>query len=336
MYDAVIAARDAGVNLGFFGANAIYWQARFEPSSSGVPNRVLVCYRFASLDPITDLSLKTVLWRDPVLNRPEQTLIGVQFTNQVPKTIEGVTYVVTNSGHWVYAGTGFRDGDSVPGLVGYETDRLFNQYPLPNAVSGTYTLLSNSPFIDTPDHSNSSVYQAPTGPSTPLGAYTLTITGVSGRLAHTATVMLVVNPPPDFTLSALPSSGTVAPGGSTSYSVTISPTGGFTGPVTLSVSGLPSGANGSFTPNPATGSSTLSVTTGPSTPLGTSTLTVTGVSGSLTHTTTVALTVRPAPDFTLSASPSSRTVAPGGSTSYSVTISPTGGFSGPVTLSVSG
>ena len=102
---------------------------------------------------------------------------------------------------------------------------------------------------------------------------------------------LVVSPAPDFTLSASPSSRTVAPGGSTSYSVTISPTGGFTGPVTLSVSGLPSGANGSFTPNPATGSSTLSVTTGPSTPLGTSTLTVTGVSGSLTHTTTVALTV---------------------------------------------
>src|SRR2546427_737698 len=80
MYDAVVAARDAGVNLAFFGGNAIYWQVRFEPSSSGVPNRVLVCYRNASLDPIADPSLKTVLWRDPPLNRPEQTLIGVQDT----------------------------------------------------------------------------------------------------------------------------------------------------------------------------------------------------------------------------------------------------------------
>src|SRR5437879_2454041 len=133
MYDAVIAARDAGVNLGFFGANAIYWQARFEPSSSGVPNRVLVCYRFASLDPITDLSLKTVLWRDPVLNRPEQTLVGVQFTSMVPKTIEGVTYVVTNSGHWVYAGTGSRAADSVPGLGAYEADRLCTEHRLPTA-----------------------------------------------------------------------------------------------------------------------------------------------------------------------------------------------------------
>ncbi|PYN73367.1 MAG: hypothetical protein DMD97_21225, partial [Candidatus Rokuibacteriota bacterium] len=104
-----------------------------------------------------------------------------------------------------------------------------------------------------------------------------------------------LGPGPDFTLSAAPSSRTVTPGGSTSYDVTISPTGGFTDQVTLSVSGLPTGATGSFTPNPATASSTLSVTTSPSTPLGAYTLTITGVSGSLTHTTTVTLVVSPLP-----------------------------------------
>ncbi|PYN14054.1 MAG: hypothetical protein DME05_16625, partial [Candidatus Rokuibacteriota bacterium] len=80
-------------------------------------------------------------------------------------------------------------------------------------------------------------------------------------------------------------------GRSTSYSVTISSIGGFTGQVTLSVSGLPNGATGSFTPNPATASSTLSVTTGLVTLPGTYTLTITGVSGALTHTTTVELVV---------------------------------------------
>jgi uncharacterized membrane protein len=458
MYDAVVAARDAGVNLAFFGANAIYWQVRLESSSSGVPNRVLVCYRNASIDPVADPSLKTVNWRDSVLNRPEQTLIGVQYTDQVqyqPQTGSSyVPYVVTNSGSWVYAGTGFKDGDSVPGIVGYEADRLFSQYPQPNAVSGTYTLLSHSPFpaASTPsDYANSSIYQAPSGAwvfgagtfgwnwalddflfgaktvdarlqqttanilnrfvqqsdftlsaspssgtvtqggstkysvtitptggftdpvtlsvsaglpsgasgsfdpnpatasstlsvttssSTPTGAYTLTIKGVSssGTLTHTTTVSLVVNPPPDFTLSASPASRTVIQGGPTTYGVTITPTGGFTDPVTLSVSGLPSGADGSFTPNPATGaSSTLSVTTKPSTPAGTYTLTIQGVSGSgtLTHTTTVSLVVNVPPDFTLSASPASRTVIQGGPTSYGVTISPTGGFTDPVTLSVS-
>src|SRR5947199_2539679 len=169
MYDAFIAARDAGVNLGFFGANAVNWQARFESSSSGVPNRVLVCYRDATLDPVTDPSLKTLYWRDPLLNRPEQTLIGIQYTNQLPwkPQFNGyVPYVVTNSASWVYAGTGFKDGDSVPGIVGHEADRTFSTSPQPNAVSGTYTLLSHSPFVSSSggsDFANSSVYQAPSG-----------------------------------------------------------------------------------------------------------------------------------------------------------------------------
>jgi subtilisin family serine protease len=164
-YDAVIAARDAGVNLAFFSANAIFWQVRYEPSAGGAPNRVMVGYKSAATDPTTDPSLETVNWRDPILNRPEQTLIGVQYTNQLRNNAY-VPYIVGNSGNWVYAGTGFKDGDSVPGVVGYEGDRVFSQYPGPTAVSGTYTQLSNSPFTadnGTPDHANSSVYQALSG-----------------------------------------------------------------------------------------------------------------------------------------------------------------------------
>ena len=88
---------------------------------------------------------------------------------------------------------------------------------------------------------------APVG--TPAGPTRSRPPGVNGSLTRTATATLVVNQPPDFTLSASPSSRTVGLlGGSTSY--TINPTGGFTGQVMWSVSGLPSGANGSRTPRP--------------------------------------------------------------------------------------
>jgi N,N-dimethylformamidase beta subunit-like protein len=347
MYDAVVAARDAGVNLGFFAADAITWQVRFEPSSSGVPNRVLVCYRSATLDPVTDPSLKTVQWWNPPLNRPPQTLVGVQYSGEVPYNNGAyIPYVVTNSGNWVFANSGFQNGDSVKAIVGYEASGMFSQYPQPNAVTGTYTLLSSTP-IGNGNNANSSVYQATSGARVfAAGAmeWSLGLDNFLGynlvdpRIQQTTAHILNWFVGSDFELSASPTSQTVFPGGSTSYNVTtISTPSGFTGQVTLSVSGLPAGATGSFTPNAATASSTLSVTTSASTPVGTYTLTVTGVSGSLTHTTTVVLTVK-LPDFALSAAPSSQTVLQGGSTSYGVTISPTGGggFAGQVSLSVSG
>jgi hypothetical protein len=140
---------------------------------------------------------------------------------------------------------------------------------------------------------------------------------------------------PDYSLAASPTSQTVAPGQPTSYAVTVNPVGGFTGSVNLTVSGLPSGASGSFSPNPTTSTSTLSVTTATSTPAGSYVLTVTGTSGQLTHTTQVTLVVTQ-PDFSLSASPSSRTVTQGQGSTYTVTVTPSGGFSNGVTLSVSG
>src|SRR5207249_3511315 len=144
-----------------------------------------------------------------------------------------------------------------------------------------------------------------------------------------------VSAPPDFTLNTSPSSRTVVPGGATSYSVTINPTSGFAGQVSLSVSGLPSDAGGSFAPTPATASSTLSVTTSTTTPPGTYTLTITGTSGTLTRTTTAALVVS-TPDFTVSASPSSQPVVPRGAPSFPARRSSALGFAGQVSLSVSG
>ncbi len=170
MYDAAEAARDAGVSLAFFGANAVYWQIRFEPSViTGASNRVIVCYKSATTDPVTGPT-KTVTWRDPIVNRPEQGLIGIQYTTYFdPVQFSATTnfpYVVSNSSHWVFEGTGFQNGNSVPGIVGYEIDREVVGVPRPNFVNNTYSLLSHSPILDiggASDHANSSIYQAASG-----------------------------------------------------------------------------------------------------------------------------------------------------------------------------
>jgi hypothetical protein len=85
----------------------------------------------------------------------------------------------------------------------------------------------------------------------------------------------------------------VVRGQSTSYTVSVTPSGGFGGTVTFSVSGLPRGATASFNPPSVggSGSSTMTVTTQKKTPRGTHTLTIAGTSGSLTRTATAQLVV---------------------------------------------
>ncbi len=96
---------------------------------------------------------------------------------------------------------------------------------------------------------------------------------------------------PDFSLSANPTSVTVAQGSTGTSTITVTPLNGFNGSVTLSASGLPSGVTAGFSPNPTTSTSTLTLTASATAATGTSTVTITGVSGSLTHTTTLSLTV---------------------------------------------
>jgi subtilisin family serine protease len=126
------------------------------------------------------------------------------------------------------------------------------------------------------------------------GTYPLRITGTSGGLSRTATVTLDIIGPPDFTLSTIPAAASVTPGGSATFTVSLGALNGFTGPVTLSATGLPTGGRATFTPNPlaAPGTGSLTLATSGASRRATYTVTVAGVKGTLRHTTTITLTVR--------------------------------------------
>jgi|GEM_PF-1689423 len=110
---------------------------------------------------------------------------------------------------------------------------------------------------------------------------TATFDGVSVNSATAA---------PNYTLSASPNL-TIPQGASGTSTITVTPQNGFSGSVSLSASGLPSGVTASFNPNPATATSTLTLTASSTATTGTVTVTIMGTSGSLTQTTTVNLTV---------------------------------------------
>ncbi len=137
--------------------------------------------------------------------------------------------------------------------------------------------------------------QNPTHTYTTAGTYTvsLTATNAYGSDTATRTNYITVNNPPvgDFSLQVTPSSQTIRRGGSVTYSVTIQASGGFSAPVTLSISGEPSKSTVTFSPNPATGTSTLTIATSRGDSWRTYDLTITGVSGILSHSTSASLTV---------------------------------------------
>ncbi|HXJ06002.1 MAG TPA: fibronectin type III domain-containing protein [Candidatus Acidoferrum sp.] len=120
----------------------------------------------------------------------------------------------------------------------------------------------------------------------------LTVTDNLG-LTDPSPAIRTVTVTPDFSLSFTPSAQSVAPGNSTSFTVTVTSGTGFSGSVAFSVTGLPAGAAAAFNPATVTtsGSTTLTITTAASAPTGNFPLTVTGTSGSTSHSVIPALVV---------------------------------------------
>jgi N,N-dimethylformamidase beta subunit-like protein/F5/8 type C domain-containing protein/putative Ig domain-containing protein len=155
MRDTVERGRDAGVNLAFLGANISYWQIRFEPSSSGDPDRTVIGYKdLASMDHPSDPRYTTTLWRNI---RPEGELIGVDYNGVFDYNPADI--VITNASHWLFNGTGLTNGSILPNVLGYETDSLSAYRP-----SGTIRL-AHSPFPKSSPqvNANMSIYTAPSG-----------------------------------------------------------------------------------------------------------------------------------------------------------------------------
>ncbi|PYY18903.1 MAG: hypothetical protein DMG60_06490 [Acidobacteria bacterium] len=138
----------------------------------------------------------------------------------------------------------------------------------------------------------------PNGNIAPPGYYLLFLLNSAGVPSVGTFVQISPSAQPgDFSLSASPATQTVVASRSTTYTISVSPIAGFTGTVSMSVSGLPAGSTASFNPQAVSGagSSTLTVNTGVLTPLGNYPLTITGVSGGTSHAANVNMMVIGAP-----------------------------------------
>jgi hypothetical protein len=129
---AVTAARDAGMNVGFLGANTMFRRIRLAGSALGA-SRQVICYKTSyAQDPLygKDNALVTNDYREPPDPDPESSLTGVLYeSNPVD-----AAYVVTKPDAWMFRGTGVRAGTSFAGLVGIEYDRVNPGSPVPRPI----------------------------------------------------------------------------------------------------------------------------------------------------------------------------------------------------------
>ncbi len=144
MRENVENARNQGINLCFFSANTCYWQIRLGTSLiTGDVNRTIIAYKeMIDLDPFghdrdrsNDRKI-TTLWRKQPVNYPEDALIGVMYeTFNVHGDI-----VIDQAPDWLLADTKLTKGDRLPGLLGYEVDRIFGNAP------GNLIRIGHSPY----------------------------------------------------------------------------------------------------------------------------------------------------------------------------------------------
>jgi subtilisin family serine protease len=164
-----------------------------------------------------------------------------------------------------------------------------------------------------------------------------TITG--GRLNVCRAIGCTGPQQPGYTITVNPVSQSVLAGGTATYTVTLSSLNGFYGGVALSARDYPANTTVSFTPASislapgASAPSTLQLKTTGETQGGAFKVSVIGTSGSTVVPVPITLSVK---SFTISVSPSSQTVKAGSTATYAVMVSPQEGFSGTVTLTVSG
>ena len=132
--------------------------------------------------------------------------------------------------------------------------------------------------------------------SAAAGNYTLTVKGTATSGSHTATVALTITSggtTNDFSISASPSSVSVAAGSSAASTIGTATVSGSAQTISFSASGLPAGVTAAFSPSSATSgsSSTVTFTASSTAAAANATVTITGTAASGSHTTSIALTV---------------------------------------------
>ena len=156
-FDTVTTMRDAGVSLLFLSGNSVCWVTPLEPSHDGRPHRVIS--RAGPYGGESKSAVERAKANGPfaVQGPDEGYLIGAR---NVEPVNGGGDWICTKPDHWIFAGTGMKAGERIPGLVGWE----YHGDP-PADIPGLEVVAEGTALVDgtTPQHWTATVYPGPKG-----------------------------------------------------------------------------------------------------------------------------------------------------------------------------
>lgn len=116
-YNSVKKMRDEGVNLLFLSGNTICWVTPMRASSDGRPHRIM--FRGGPYGANNDYALGRIKKNGPFPEHgPDEGLL--MGNRNVDPVNGGGDWVIVKPEHWIFAGTGVKRGDRIPGLIGWE------------------------------------------------------------------------------------------------------------------------------------------------------------------------------------------------------------------------
>jgi hypothetical protein len=130
---AAVAAYNRGVNIVFFAASPVLRHVRTQASPLG-QDRELVDYRDSAADPLdgkgNPLQVTGNEWSNPPSSWPEYDFVGDTYAGFLEPGLH-VGFKVADASAWVFAGTGLRNGQVVPGVVASDVDKFDELYGQP-------------------------------------------------------------------------------------------------------------------------------------------------------------------------------------------------------------
>jgi hypothetical protein len=259
-------------------------------SASGLPAGATASFSPASTSTTSTLTVTTTAGTTPA-GSTTLTITGTSggvadatATATLVVQVPSFTLAASPSSATVTSGNSATYTVTVTGHNGFAGPVALSASGLPIGATASFSPASTS--------TTSTLTVTTTAGTTPAASTTLTITGTSSGVANASTTAGLIVQVPSFTLTASPGSRTVVAGTGTTYAVTVTPVGGFSGSVDLSASGLPSGAGATFSPASTATGSTLTITTAATVSPGSYPFAISGTSDALAGGTTATLIVQ--------------------------------------------